>query len=461
MLPRMRRLRGLKALVHDAVDRVTELVGEGHESTARTVMSVLGAIEPLAAPANAVNDVRRAATQGVLASIRAVNRAVEAVSDAGIDLATGGGAETGEGPLVPMRSDVLKTWSWAGDAALGLVNGAMGDTLHARENALDLGMRLRRGDAFLPDDPEALREALAGLGGKIAVYVHGLGATEWSWCLAADVYHGDAAACFGTMLRDDLGYTPIFARYNTGRHVSENGRLLAAELARLLEHAPEPLTEIVLVGHSMGGLVVRSACHQASEEGLAWVPLVKRVFCLGSPHHGAPLEKLGHALTAVLGAIDTPGTRIPARILEGRSAGIKDLRHGALVDDDWQGVDLDALRDAGARAIPLLPGAIYHFFSATVTEDPDHPIARIIGDLLVRVPSAAGERLRHETFPIDAERFGGVMHHQLQNHPAVYARIRAALGGGGAAAAAREGDPGEEGASPATLDASSRPPPRM
>lgn len=443
----MRRLRGLKSLVHDAVDRVTELVGEGHESTARTVMKVLGVIEPIAAPARAVNDVRRGATSGVLASIRAVNRAVEAVSDAGIDLAVRG-PEAREA-LVPMRSDAMKTWSWAGDAALGLVNGAIGDTLHARENGLDLGMRLRRNDAFMPDDPAALCDVLADLGPKIAIYVHGLGATEWSWCLDADVYHGDAGACFGTLLERDLGYAPIFARYNTGRHVSENGRLLAREIARLVEHAPAPLEEIVFVGHSMGGLVLRSACHHASEDGLAWVSLVKRVFCLGSPHHGAPLEKLGHALTAVLGAIDTPGTRIPASILRGRSAGIKDLRHGALVDDDWLGRDLDARCDAGARAIPLLPGAIHHFVSATVTEDPEHPIARIIGDLLVRVPSATGERLFHETFPIDTSRFGGVMHHELQNHPAVYARIRAALAGGS----------GEEGTTPATLDVSSRPAP--
>ena len=425
----MRRLRGLKSLVHDAVDRVTELVGEGHESTARTVMKVLGAIEPIAEPARTVNDVRRLATEGVLASIRVVNRAVEIVTDAGIDLATRSAESPPEAPLVAMRSDVMKSWPWLGDAALGVVNGAVGDTLHARDNGLDLGMRLRFRDAFLPEDPGELRDALAGVGPRVALFVHGLCATEWSWCLAADVYHGDAGACFGALLERDLGYAPLFARYNSGRHVSENGRLLSDAIARVIEALPEPIDELVLFGHSMGGLVIRSACHQGSVDGRSWVSLVKRVFCLGSPHHGAPLEKIGHVLTAVLGAIDTPGTRIPARILEGRSAGIKDLRHGALVDDDWLGRDLDALRDAGARAIPLLEHASYHFLSATVTEDPDHPVARIVGDLLVRVPSATGERLQHEVFPIETERFGGVMHHQLQNHPAVYDRIRAALAG--------------------------------
>ena len=423
----MRRLRGLKALVHDTVDRVTELVGEGHESTARTVMKVIGAIEPIAEPARAVDDARRLAPEGVLTSIRAVNRALEIATDAGIDLATRAPVIAPEAPLVAMRSDVMKSFAWLGDAAIGFVNGAVGDTLHARENGLDLGMRLRRGDAFLPQDPALLRDALAGVGPRVAIFFHGLCATEWSWCLAAEAYHGDAGSCIGALIETDVRITLIFARYNSGLHVSENGRMLSEEIARLVEAMPDPIEEILLFGHSMGGLVVRSACHQASEAGLAWVPLVKRVFCLGSPHHGAPLEKISHVVTAVLAAIDTPGTRIPARILEGRSAGIKDLRHGALVDEDWIGKDLDALRDAGARAIPLLPSASYHFVSATVTEDPDHPVARIIGDLLVRVPSASGERLRHEEFPIETARFGGVMHHQLQNHPAVYARIVAAL----------------------------------
>ena len=426
----MRRLRGWKSMLHDAVDRVTELVAEGHESTARSVMKVLEAVPPLAEPARAVDSVRRVITGGTLATVRAVNRGVEAITDAGLDLAAGDPPP--EAPLVAMRSDVMKSWPWLGDAALGVVNGVLGDTLHARGNGLDLGMWLRLGDAFLPEDPARLREALAerGLGRRAAVFVHGLAATEWSWCLAAEAYHGDPGACFATLLNANLGISPIFARYNSGRHVSENGRLLAAALSRLVEASPD-LEELTLFGHSMGGLVVRSACHQASLAGAPWVPLVKHAFCFGSPHHGAPLEKLGHVLTAVLGAIDTPGTRIPARILEGRSAGIKDLRHGSLVDEDWQGRDLDALRDPGARDIPLLDHVTYHFISATVTQDPDHPLGKIVGDLMVRVPSATGERLSHAVFPVETSRFGGVLHHQLQNHPAVYAQVEAALGGRG------------------------------
>lgn len=432
----MRRWRGLKALIHDAVDRTTELVEEGHESTSRTVMAVLGSIEPLAEPARVVDGVRRLTTAGVLGTIRAVNRGVEVVTDVAFDAAEHAtrmrhGEAALEDPAVPMRSDAIKSAAWIGDAALGLVNGAIGDHLHARSNGLDLGMRFRAADGYVALERDALARALPAATAKVALFVHGLGTTEWSWCLEGLAYHGDATTSFGTLLAKDLGYTPIYVRYNTGRHVSENGRQLARELEALVSAYPIAIEDLLLVGHSMGGLVIRSACHYAQQEGLAWPARVRRVFCLGSPHHGAPLEKLGHLAAAVLGAIDTPGTRIPARILQGRSAGIKDLRHGFLVDEDWLGQDPDALAlsrgDTAAREIPLLDHVAYHFVSATVTEDPDHPVGKLVGDLLVRVPSAHGTKCRHEKFPIETRHHGGVLHHQLQNHPAVYQQIRAVL----------------------------------
>ncbi|MEZ4453879.1 MAG: alpha/beta fold hydrolase [Nannocystaceae bacterium] len=440
-----RRWRGLKALLHDAVDRTTELVAEGHESTARTILGTierLGLGASITGGARTIDAARRVTTRGVLGTIRAANRAIEALTDAGLDAAEAL-RSSAEGPgaasPVAMRSDVTRSARWLGDAALGLVNGAIGDTLHARDNGLELGLTIRRGDAYLdlalardpgPGAADPLRAGLAGGTSKLAIFVHGLATTEWSWCLEAAAHHGDPSVNFGSLLARDLGYTPFFVRYNSGRHVSESGRALARALQRLVEAYPIPvhaIDEIILVGHSMGGLVVRSACHYAQEEGLSWVPRARRVFCLGSPHRGAPLEKLGHLATAVLGSIDTPGTRIPARLLAGRSAGIKDLRHGALVDEDWLGRDLDAFAAAPAiREVPLLDHVAYHFVAASITRDPEHPVGRLLGDLLVRLPSARGPTTERRRFPIETTHHGGVLHHQLQSHPAVYAVIRAA-----------------------------------
>ncbi|HPH29934.1 MAG TPA: alpha/beta fold hydrolase [Pseudomonadota bacterium] len=397
----MRRIRGLMALLHDGVDLTADLLREGMESSARTV--------------------------------KLVNRTVRVVTDVGLDLVervagqqadAAHAADPALPPAVAMRSDVMKTSRWASDAALGLVNAVVGDHLHRHGNGLDLGMSFRIGDCYVPLDRKIPEQVLPQPSPKVALFIHGLATTEWSFCLGAETYYGEPGVSFGSLLHRDLGYTPVWLRYNSGRHVSENGRLLAAELERFLAAYPIPVEELVLVGHSMGGLVARSACHYASSESKTWPSLVSHVFCLGSPHRGAPLEKFGNLLTRVLGAIDLPGTRIPARILAGRSAGIKDLRHGALVDEDWIGRDPDALLQDGQREVPLLPSVSYHFVSATVTTDPDHPLGRIIGDLLVRVPSSSGPVTHSETFAIETRHFGGVLHHQLQNHPAVYEVLR-------------------------------------
>ena len=424
----MRRWRGLKSLVHDAVDHTADLVEEANASVAHTALKYLSLIEPLAEPARTVEAARGAITSGVIGAVKAVNRAVQVATDAGLDLAAEGRAEPAESP-VPLRSDVMKSAAWVGDAALAAVNAAVGDYLHARDNGLSLGMSLRAGDRFLPLDPEGLRDALPDATGRVAVFVHGLGTTEWSWCLNALEYHGDAGENFGTRLARDLAITPVFVRYNSGRHVSENGRALAGLLDALVANYPVPVTEVVLIGHSMGGLVLRSACHYGREEGQGWTSLVRRAFCLGSPHQGAALEKISHVAASVLQHFDAPGAWIPGRILDGRSAGIKDLRYGYTVDEEWLGLDPDALLDDRTVEVPLLEGVAWHFVAATVTKDVAHPMGRLIGDLLVRVASASGPVLTRGTFPINTSHFGAVMHHQLQNHPDVYELIRSACRG--------------------------------
>lgn len=422
----LKRARGVKSLVHDAVDLTVDLVEEGHESTARMVMRILGVLPPVAAPARLVDSIRRASTARALGAVRTVNRAVEQLTDAGIDAAAAARllawAQAPAASPVAMRSDVVGTGPWLADAAIGALNGVAGDYLHREGNGLDLGFSLRHGDDYITADapePAAFQPETR----RIAVFVHGLATTEWSWCWDSAAYHGDAAASFGALLQRDLGVTPLFARYNTGRHVFENGRLLARCLEQLVAAGSESFDEIILVGHSMGGLVIRSACDHASKEGHGWPRRVSRVFCLGSPHQGAPLEKLGHILTTALGALDHPGTRIPAEILRRRSAGIRDLRHGTIIDDAQAGPDPDAARDPQVRGADLLDNVAYYFVSATVTRDPAHPLGRLIGDVMVRVPSASGPAVRSREFQIETQCYSGVMHHQIQSHPDVYALL--------------------------------------
>src|SRR5262249_13395999 len=144
---------------------------------------------------------------------------------------------------------------------------------------------------------------------------------------------------------------------------------------------PVPVTEIALIGHSMGGLVARSGAHQADLERKVWPTLVKRIVCLGTPHMGAPLEQVVHYASAGLDRV--PETRPFSRFLRRRSGGIRDLRQGSLVDSDWRDRDPDALRAEAIAEVPLLRGATHCFVTATITRSPRNPLGRLVGDCLV------------------------------------------------------------------------------
>ena len=146
----------------------------------------------------------------------------------------------------------------------------------------------------------------------------------------------------GAALARDCGFTPVYLRYNSGQHVSINGHALAQQLQGLVDAWPVPLERCVLLGHSMGGLLARSALHYGTQAGLGWRSRVTDLVCLGTPHHGAPLERAGNWIDMLLGA--TPYAAPFARLGKLRSAGITDLRHGNLVDEDWVGRDRFAHR---------------------------------------------------------------------------------------------------------------------
>jgi pimeloyl-ACP methyl ester carboxylesterase len=291
-----------------------------------------------------------------------------------------------------------------GAAVLAVLNGLRGDVLEAEGSDLAEPMCVRVGGRpCAPGD-------VPGAGPRVVVFLHGLFETEYAW----------GRNPYGARLQLDLGVTPVYIRFNTGRHISENGRSLAELLDTLVADWPVAIEQIALVGHSMGGLVARSACHHGGD----WAPLVRHTVSLGTPHTGAPLESAVHYAATALGVVGE--TRPFAGFLRRRSAGIRDLRSGSLVDEDWRGRDPEALRAAACQEIPLLEGATHHFVAATITASADHPIARLIGDWLVLAPSASG-RSRTRVIGFEAENgahVGGANHLALLNHPAVYEHLR-------------------------------------
>jgi pimeloyl-ACP methyl ester carboxylesterase len=272
----------------------------------------------------------------------------------------------------------------------------------------------------VPLHPDALAEAFPAATGRLVVFLHGLMETEHSWRLGA-AEHGET---YGSRLTRDLGLTAVDVRYNSGRHISENGRSLAELLEGVVAAWPVEVEQIALVGHSMGGLVARSACRTGHEDGHGWTRRVRHLVSLGSPHMGAPLEQAVLYVSAALHAV--PETRPLASFLRRRSAGIRDLRQGSLVDEDWRDCDPDALRAAACAEVPLLEGATHCFVAATVTRSPRHPVARLVGDWLVLEASASGRsRTRRIDFGDEhGMHVGGATHFALLNHPAVYEKLR-------------------------------------
>jgi pimeloyl-ACP methyl ester carboxylesterase len=309
----------------------------------------------------------------------------------------------------------------AGRLVVSALNGAFGDMLVRRGNPLALDMTVRRHGRDLELTPAAVSDAYPNAKPRLVVFVHGLCETDDAWKLGAARH-----VPYGHRMEIERGYTPVDLRYNTGRHISENGRELATRLEALVTSWPTEVHEITLVGHSMGGLVARSACHYGADS--ACVAKVRHVFTLGAPHRGAPLEQAANAASVALARL--PETRPLARALNARSVGIKDLRYGYLTDECWMDQDCDAFLRDSSREVPFLPTARHYFICATLTREPDAAVGRIIGDLLVLRPSAWAreERGKRMRFPIEHyHHLGGASHFDLLNHPAIYAQMRRCL----------------------------------
>lgn len=312
--------------------------------------------------------------------------------------------------------------------AVSALNGAVGDYLHGRGNPLAITMACYHRGRPLPMSDGHLREAHPKLTPKICLLVHGLACNEDVWRFRAEPRGADAVS-YGSLLRDELGYTPLYARYNTGVRIAENGRSLAALLDRLDDCYPVPIEEIVLIGHSMGGLVLRSACHEGSRRRAGWVPRVSRVFYVGTPHQGAALEQISAATTSVLGAIDNPVTQLIGTIFNLRSQGIKDLRLGSLVDEREHEPARSAPGGDRRPVVPWLASAEHYLIAGSLTSDPNHLAARLLGDMLVDLTSAHGaaaEADSHAHVPVAHMAIvPGVHHLDLARNPEVYRHIRA------------------------------------
>jgi pimeloyl-ACP methyl ester carboxylesterase len=311
-----------------------------------------------------------------------------------------------------------------------MLNGMWGDYLQAHGNGLAVEMACYHKGRTLALTPGAIRAAHAPpappLTSKVCVLIHGLGCNELLWQFAPPGAEGEMRPLtdYGQLLQADLGYTPFYVRYNTGQAVAFNGRALGKLLDTLWHAYPVPIDEILLIGHSMGGLVVRSACHYATQQNELWVQAVRDIIYLGTPHDGADMARLAQSTENVLRGFRNPITRIVGDFFSLRSQGIKDLCHGTLLAPDVLDEGFADCADGThhhQRPVPWLPHARHFLVGGTITGDPDHVVAVLLGDGLVgRIPSniAAVPEERIRLFP-------GVAHLRLARNWDVYRQIAA------------------------------------
>lgn len=314
-------LRGAAQLTTEAVAGLTHLVEAMHSRIA--TLPVLGTAPP--------DERTRGVTGLVYRSIRGVTHVVGGSVEAllgWLEPALAGGETGSESAVLPRPER---------EAIVAALNGIVGDHLAATGNPLAITMSMRHAGRELPLERFALRARLREAAGpRPLVLLHGLCMNDLQWQRDG---HDHGAA-----LAREAGFTPVYLHYNSGLSVSTNGRILAQQMERLFDAWPVPIERLALLGHSMGGLVARSALHHSAliaRGALRWPARVTDLVCLGTPHQGALLESVGHMVDVVLGA--TPYAAPLARIGQVRSAGINDLRHGNIVSsrgDDVATIDL-------------------------------------------------------------------------------------------------------------------------
>ncbi len=376
-------LRGAARLAADATAGLTDLVEAMHERIAR-----------LPGTGTALDGRTGGITGLVYQSIRGVTKVVSGSVDALLALIAP--ALAADAPAAPPRRER--------EAVVAALNGVLGDHLAASANPLAITMALRSEGRALVLERDALATRLPDARPTLVVLLHGLCMNDLQWQRNGHDH--------GVMLAQALGATPVCLHYNTGLPIAENGRLFAGLMAQLLAAWPVPLQRVVLLAHSMGGLVARSALQQAVAAGQSWPAQVADLVFLGTPHHGAPLERAGHGVDLLLGA--APYAAPLARLGRVRSAGITDLRHG--------------LSGPHHGPLPLPAGPRCWAVAASLGEGHGALKGRLLGDGLVPVDSALGRhRDPAHTLAFASDRLCTVHttgHLELLDSPVVATQLR-------------------------------------
>ena len=384
-------LKGITSLTVDAIVAITD-IAEALHHTIGSASWLFGAPK---------QDRASGITGMVYKNVRTITQLVGSKMDAPLDLISS---------MLEENDSLL-----ARETILSVLNGVIGSHLSSQNNSLAIPMQFRSNGK--PLNKEKLAEIIEKAHGKIVIMIHGSCMNDIQW-KRKDHDHGVA-------LGNDLGLAPIYLHYNTGLHISENGKQFSDFLENFISQLPKSI-ELNIVAHSMGGLVTRSACYYAEKSGYTWLDHLQKIVFLGTPHHGALLEKGGNLIDVILDI--NPYSAPFSRLGKLRSAGVTDLRYGNLLDEDWNENDRFKLSGDCRTPVPLPKDIKCYFIAVTTRSDSDIVGDKLIGDGLVTISSALGQhkdaKLNLE-FPENHKWIGRNMNHlDLLNDPAVYEVIK-------------------------------------
>lgn len=398
-------LHGYSRLAIEATLGVTDLVEAMHHNILKLPLPFgRPATEPRPGVHGTVYQVLQKSSGVVYDAVRGVTKLV------------GGGLDAALNHLQPELAHLHSSNERA--AIVSILNGVLGDHMSTHGNPLTITMGFRREGKPLDLTPEALVSALPNPQGKVLVLLHGHCMNELQWCRNGHD-HGEVLAAAN-------GYTPMYLRYNTGLHISQNGRAFADQLEELVRAWPVPVEELCIVGYSMGGLLARSAFHYGALAQHHWLQYVHQLMFVGTPHHGSMVERAGNMVDLALEV--SPYSEALSRLGKIRSAGTTDLRHGNLIDEDWAGRNRFA-HAADQRQLSQLPAGVQCYaIAAMIAKEHCEVRGKLVGDGLVPLKSALGhhqDENRALVFPEGHRKvFYGMTHLGLLDSPEVCAQLQ-------------------------------------
>ena len=350
-------LQGINRLLVDATIEVTDLVEEMHRRI----------VHPPFLPSTPIQHLITTIAGVAYKNIRWSTKFI------------GKGADMALGSLASVMGNIKKTEER--EVMRSVLNGLIGDHLEKTDNPLKIDMQFRHYGKAFQMDSKNIAEAYPTINGKILLMVHGSCTNDIQWT-RKEHNHGVALA-------KEFDKTPISLYYNSGRHISSNGQNLNTLLEKLVLHWPVAVEELIIISHSMGGLVARSALHYGQQQQNSWTKNLKKMIFLGTPHHGASLEKAGNYVEVILKAI--PYAKPFARLAKIRGAGVTDLRYGNLLDKDWQDMDQHSIQGDRRQHVPLPEQIACYTIAAVAGKETASKTKKMLGDNLVSIKSALGK----------------------------------------------------------------------